>query len=116
MTSLCLIIESDAGRSSFLDRIAAELGEDMCLVRIADVIGMRREMKTTPKDSAAILVAKETPLILRGGLTSLVFYYVIPRDSLEAVEVHSVGGQQTHQYPVVLHIARWGRKPVASNT
>jgi hypothetical protein len=110
MTGVCLILESDAGREALLRAAEAGLREGECLVKIVDIIGLRRSVRTTPKDKRAELVARELPLVLRGGLTSLVSYYKVPTQALDATETHGLNGEITHTYEVMLNIARVGVK------
>jgi hypothetical protein len=110
MTGVCLILENDAGREALLRAAEAGLREGECLVKIVDIIGIRRSVRTVPLDPRAELVARELPLVLRGGLTSLVSYYRVPTDALDAKESHSLNGDLSHTYNVLLNIARMGVK------
>ena len=109
-TAPLLVIESEKGRQALLDRAETGLAQDECLVRVVDVIGLRRTVRTTPTDPRAVLVARELPLVLRGGLTSLVSYYRVPTDGLDATEAHTLNGEHSHAYEVILHVARLGKK------
>lgn len=108
MTGVCLILESDAGREALLRAAEAGLREGECLVKIVDIIGLRRSVRTAPKDTRAELVARERPLVLRGGLTSLVSYYKVPNEALEATETHWMGAEVSHTYDVMMNVARVG--------
>src|SRR5438094_7130476 len=108
MTGVSLMIENDAGREALLRLAEAGLKQGECLVKIVDVVGLRRSVRTVPKDPRAELVAREVPLVLRGGLTSLVSYYRVPLDGLDATETHSVEGEVSHTYDVLLNVARVG--------
>lgn len=110
MTGVCLILETTAGREAFLRSAEAGLREGECLVKIVDIIGVRRAVRTTPTDPRAQLVARERPLVLRGALTSLVSYYRVPADALEAKETHHFQGELSHTYDVLLNVARIGVK------
>ena len=111
MQELCVVIESAKGREALLACAEASLPAGDCLVKVTDVVGMRRSVRTTPRDPRAALVARETPLVLRGGLTSLVSYYRVPADALDAKETHHVDGEVSHAYDVRLDVARVGRAP-----
>jgi hypothetical protein len=108
--SAILVIENEKGRQALLDRAEAGLSSEECLVRVVDVIGLRRAVRTTPTHPNAVLVARELPLIVRGGLTSLVSYYRVPVEGLDAREEHTVNGEHSHTYDVILHVARLGKK------
>ena len=110
MTGVSLVIENDAGREALLRLAEAGLREGECLVKIVDVVGVRRAVRTTPSSPGAELVAREVPQVLRGGLTSLVSYYRVPTSSLDATETHSVDGDVSHTYEVLLNVARVGVK------
>lgn len=110
MTGVCLILENDAGREALMRAAEAGLREGECLVKTVDIVGIRRLVRTTPKSAQAELVARELPLVLRGGLTSLVSYYRVPTDALDATETHSVNGEVSPTYDVLLNVARIGVK------
>lgn len=108
-------IETDEGRRAFLARAEKSLAPDECLVKLVDLVGPRRSVRTVPKDARVKLVAQETPIVLRGGLTSLVSYYVAPRDGLAARETHYLGDDESHHYDIQMNVARAGppaRKPL----
>ena len=106
-----LLVESEKGRDALLARAEAGLSQGECLVKVTDVIGVRRSVRTVPKDPRVVLVAREVPVVLRGGLTSLISYYRAPTDALDATESHYVGEALSHTYDVLLSVARVGRKP-----
>lgn len=105
-----VVIVNEKGRDALLARAEANLPEGECLVKVVDVIGLRRSVRTTPKDKRATLVAREVPMVLRGGLTSLVSYYRVPVDALEATETHYLGEAVSHTYDVMLNVARVGMR------
>lgn len=105
-----VVIENEKGRNALLARAEASLPEGECLVKVVDVIGLRRSVRTTPKDERAVLVAREVPVVLRGGLTSLVSYYRVPADALDATETHYLGEAVSHTYEVLLNVARVGMR------
>lgn len=105
-----VVIESEKGRQALLARAESGLPEGECLVKIVDVIGLRRSVRTTPADKRAVLVAREVPTVLRGGLTSVVSYYRVPADALDATETHYVGEAISHTYEVMLNVARVGMR------
>lgn len=105
-----LVIENESGRLALLARAEAHLQRGECLIKIVDVIGLRRSVRTTPLSPDAQLVARELPVVLRGGLTSLVSYYRVPTDALEAKETHYVGDAISHSYDVLLQVARLGMR------
>lgn len=113
-TEPLLVIQNEAGRHALLARAEAHLPEGECLVKVVDVIGLRRSVRTTPTDPRATLVAKEAPIILRGGLTSVISYYRVPTDGLDATETHYVGETVSHSYEVLLNVARIGMKKAAA--
>ena len=106
---MTLLIQSDKGRDALLSR-AGSLPEGECLVKVVDVVGVQRSVRTTPSDPRATLVATEVPAVLRGGLTRLVSYYRAPLDGLAAREAHYVGTGESHAYEVLLSVAKLGRE------
>ncbi|GEM_PF-3356319 len=105
-----LLVTSDKGRDGLYAWAGRALSSSEALVVVKDIVGVHREMRTTPKDPRARLVATEPPAVLRGGLTCLTSYYVVPADALDGVETHLEGGKVSHAYEVVLRIARLGRR------
>jgi hypothetical protein len=110
LASVTVRIETAAGRDAFLARAESSLARGECLVRIVDVVGLRRSVRTTPRDPRAELVAREVPVVLRGGLTSVVSYHRVPIDALGATETHYAGDQVSHTYDVLLQVARVGTR------
>jgi hypothetical protein len=111
--SILLVVENAAARAAMMARAEA-LPEGQCLVKVVDVVGLRRSVRTVPKDASRVrLVARETPVVLRGGLTSLISYHVAPLDALDAIETHLVEGEESHRYDVQLSIATVGRGSTA---
>jgi hypothetical protein len=108
----CVTLESAAGRDALLARAQASLPRGECLVRITDVIGIKRAVRTVPDDPRAALVAREAPLVLRGGITTLVAYWRVPADALGAKETHYERGHPTHAYDVRLSVATVGTAPI----
>lgn len=108
-----LVVMNDQGRVSLLARAEKSLPAGMVLVQVKDLVGRRRSFRTTPRSPRAQLVATEPALVLRGGLTSLVSYYAVPEDELQAEERHFENGVQTHAYDVTLRVACHGRARVA---
>ena len=105
-----IVIENEKGRDALLARAEASLPEGECLIKIVDVVGLRRSVRTAPKDARAVLVAREVPVVLRGGLTSIVSYWRAPVDGLDATETHYVGEAVSHTYEVMLNVARVGMR------
>lgn len=105
-----LVIENEKGRQALLARAESYLPEGECLVRVVDIVGLRRSVRTVPTDKRAQLVAREVPVVLRGGLTTLVSYHRVPVDALEAKETHYVGEGESHSYDVLLNVARVGTR------
>lgn len=108
MTRTTLLITNDIGRANLLARAERSLPADEVIVQVKSLIGRRRSFRTIPKSARAELVAQEPALILRGGLTSLVSYYRVPADELDAVEEHAENGVPTHAYDVKLRVACHG--------
>lgn len=108
-----LVLESEAGRASFLAWAEKHLPEGEAIVEIRALVGRRRAFRTIPKDVRAELVATQRPLVMRGGLTALVSYYRVPVDALDAEERHYEDGQFSHRYDVLLKVARLGKKRAA---
>jgi hypothetical protein len=104
-----LLVTSEKGRAGLIRWAQRALREGEALVCVKDLVGVRRAMRTQPADPSARLVATEAPTLLRGGLTSLVSYYVAPIGSLDAVETHYEEGEETHRYEVILRVACVGR-------
>lgn len=113
MTRTTLLITNDTGRVNLLARAERCLPAGEVIVQVKDLIGRRRSFRTLPKSPRAELVAQEPALVLRGGLTSLVSYYRVPADELDAVEEHSEDGVRTHSYDIKLRIACRGSKKAA---
>lgn len=105
-----VVIENESGRLALLARAETSLPAGESLVKVVDVIGLRRSVRTTPRDPRATLVAREVPVVLRGGLTSLTTYYRVPTDGLDATETHYVGEAVSHTYDVLLNVARVGMR------
>lgn len=108
-----VVLTSEKGRESFLAWAERALPAGQALVVVQDLVGGRRGMRTTPKDKRARLVATEPPTLLRGGITALTSYYVVPTDALEATETHLEGGEVSHTYHATLRVARFGRRAPA---
>jgi len=108
-----LLIENEKGRDALLARAESALRQGECLVKIVDVVGLRRSVRTAPASPRAVLAASEVPVVLRGGLTSLVSYWIVPADELGAREAHTLHGKETHAYDVTLSVARMGTRPLA---
>lgn len=106
-----LLVCNDQGRANLLARAERSLPAGDVIVQVKDLVGRRRSCTTTPSSSRAELVAREMPLVLRGGLTVLVSYYRVPAGELGAVEAHQEGGQPSHEYQVKLRVACRGRSP-----
>lgn len=106
-----LLITNDKGRVNLLARAERFLPAGEVIVQVKDIVGRRRSFRTVPKSARAQLVASEPALVLRGGLTSLVSYYRVPADELEAVEEHAENGTVTHTYDVKLRVACRGSRP-----
>lgn len=109
-----VVLTSDKGRAGFLAWAERALPTGEALVVVKDLVGERRGMQTTPKDGRARLVATEAPTLLRGGLTALTSYYVVPCDALGATETHTEEGKVSHTYDAVLRVARFGHRAPAS--
>jgi hypothetical protein len=109
-----LTITTPKGREAFLAWAERGLRPDEALVRVQDLVGPRRGMRTTPTDARARLVAKETPTLLRGGLTALVSYYVVPVSGLAGAEEHLENGEVSHAYETQLRVARVGRREASA--
>lgn len=105
---LTLLIESDAGRVGLFARAEKCLPDGEVLVQVRDLVGERRSFRTVPLHADARLVAREPPVVLRGGLTSLVSYYRVPLERLQAREEHFEGGRFSHAYDVTLRIVGRG--------
>jgi len=105
-----VVIQSEKGRAGLYAWAERALAADEALVVVKDLVGARRGMRTTPTDPRARLVAVEPPAVLRGGLTALTSYFVVPADGLDAVETHLEGGKPTHTYDVLLRVARLGKR------
>lgn len=103
-----LVIERDVGRVHLFAWAEKHLPEGLVLAQVKDLSGERRAFRTTPTDPRAKLVAREVPVVLRGGLTSLVSYYVVPADALDAREEHLEHGAVTHHYDVKLRVVGRG--------
>lgn len=110
MTRTTLLITNDRGRVNLLARAERSLPQGEVIVQVKDLVGQRRAFRTIPKSPRAELVAQEAPLILRGGLTSLVSYYRVPADELAATEEHYEGGELSHTYDVTLRVACRGER------
>lgn len=108
-----LLIENETGRASFLAWAEKHLPEGEAIVEARALVGRRRAFRTLPVDPRAELVARETPTLMRGGLTALVCYYRVPLDGLDAEERHYEDGTFSHKYDVLLKVARLGRKRAA---
>lgn len=110
MNPATLLITSDKGRVNLLARAEHALPEGWALVQVKDLVGRRRAFRTTPTSPLAELVAREPPLVLRGGLTSLVSYYRVPEGELGAVEDHFENDVLSHSYQVTLRVACRARR------
>ncbi|HVM45341.1 MAG TPA: hypothetical protein VM582_05345 [Candidatus Thermoplasmatota archaeon] len=109
MTRATLLITNDKGRVNLLARAERSLPPGEVIVQVKDLVGRRRAFRTTPASPKAELVAQEAPLVLRGGLTSLVSYYRVPANELAASEEHYEDGVLSHTYQVQLRVACRGR-------
>jgi len=105
VTHATLLITNDRGRVNLLARAERCLPKGEVIVQVKDLVGRRRSFRTTPTSPQAELVAQEPPLVLRGGLTSLVSYYRVPADELTATEEHYENGVLSHTYTVTLRVA-----------
>ena len=110
MTRTTLLITNDRGRVHLLARAERSLPQGDVIVQVKDLVGLRRAFRTIPKSPLAELVATEPPLVLRGGLTSLVSYYRVPADDLAATEEHYENGQLSHTYDVTMRVACRGER------
>lgn len=110
MTRTTLLITNDRGRVNLLARAERSLPKGDVIVQVKDLVGLRRAFRTTPTSPMAELVAQEPPLVLRGGLTSLVSYYRVPADELTAIEEHFENGALSHSYDVTLRVACRGER------
>lgn len=108
-----LVVLNDRGRVGLLARAERSLPAGMVLVQVKDLVGRRRAFRLVPRSLRATPVATEPALVLRGGLTSLVSYYAVPEDELDADELHFEDGVQTHRYETRLRVACHGRARVA---
>lgn len=106
---LSLVIESDRGRAALFAQAERALPAGEVLVQARDLIGEHRSFTTLPLDPRATLVAKESPVVLRGGLTSIVRYYRVPADSMRAREEHYEDGRFSHAYEVTMRVVGRGR-------
>lgn len=104
-----LLITNDKGRVHLLARAEKNLPTGEVVVQVKDLVGRRRSFRTVPASPRAELVATEPPLVLRGGLTSLVSYYRVPADELAGIEEHFEDGVFSHRYEVQLRVACRGR-------
>jgi hypothetical protein len=100
-----VVIESEQARAAFLAWARQRLRSGEVLVQIRDLHGRRRAFRTVPRSPGAILVATEAPLLLQGGLTQSTTYYSVPTSELDAMEIHSEGGVETHWYDSSLRVA-----------
>lgn len=105
-----LVIESEAGKVAFLAWAEKHLREGEAIVEARGVVGRRRAFRTVPLHERAELVAIQPPLVLRGGVTSLVSYYRVPADALDAQEMHYEDGELSHAYDIRLKVATLGRR------
>lgn len=104
-----LVLENERGRVGLFAQAERALGENEVLVQVKDLLGTRRSFRTVPLDPRARLVARELPVVLRGGLTAVASYYRVPADGLAAREEHYEGGEFSHAYDVTLRIVSRGR-------
>lgn len=111
---LVLLLENDDGRAAFLDFVRRALPEGECLVEVKDLHASRRFFTTRPRAASAKLVARCIPRLLRGSLLSVVSYYRMPKDVLDAVETHHENGRFTHSYEVRLAPVVEGRAKAPS--
>lgn len=100
-----LVVCTNVGRLHFLARAARSLPEGEVIVQVKDLVGRRRAYRTRPLSPNARLVATEPPLVLRGGLTSLISYYQVPANELEATETHYDHDEVCSTYQVRLRVA-----------
>ena len=105
-----LLITNDKGRVHLLARAERSLPAGEVIVQVKDIVGRRRSFRTVPRSPRAHLVAFEPALVLRGGITSLVSYYRVPADELDAREEHAEDGKVTHAYEVELRVACRGSR------
>ena len=104
MNRATLLIVSDKGRAHLLARAERCLPAGDVVVQVKDLVGRRRAFRTTPTSTRAELVASEPPLLLRGGLTSLVSYYRVPANELGAIERHYENDALSHSYDITLRV------------
>lgn len=105
MNRATLVICSDKGRVNLFARAQRCLSADEVVVQVKDLVGQRRAFRTTPRSERAELIATEPPIVLRGGLTSLISYYRVPAGELDGIEEHFAGGAWSHSYDVKLRVA-----------
>ena len=110
MTRTTLLITNDRGRVHLLARAERSLPAGEVIVQVKDLVGRRRAFRTIPTSKDAELVAQEPPLVLRGGLTSLVSYYRVPANELTATEEHYENGVLSHTYHIELRVACRGER------
>ena len=110
MTQTTLLITNDRGRVALLARAERSLPKGDVIVQVKDLVGQRRAFRTVPASPLAELVAQEPPLVLRGGLTSIVSYYRVPADELAATEEHYERGVLSHKYEIKLRVACRGER------
>lgn len=113
MTRTTLLICNDQGRVNLLARAERSLPDGEVIVQVKDLVGRHRAFRTTPTSPQAELVASEPPLLLRGGLTSLVSYYRVPGNELGAIEEHFEDGRLSHSYEIKLRVACRGNRTKA---
>ena len=111
-----LLIENADGKRALIERAARALPEGEVLVEVRDLVGERRSFATVPQSPNARLVAREAPVVLRGGLTSLVGYYRVPANELQAREEHYEAGAFSHAYDVSLRVISRGSAPSVTKT
>lgn len=105
------VIEDERARQGFLAWAGRKLAPGLAIVQVKDVHGRRRAFRTVPASPRAQLVALETPLLLRGGLTQVTRYYCVPSEELDAHEVHYERDRETHRYDVRLQVSCRGAAP-----
>jgi hypothetical protein len=105
-----VIVTSEKGRDALLAWAERALPAGEALVVVKDLVGAHRGMRTSPASRRARLIATEAPTVLRGGLTALISYYVVPTDELDAKETHLEDGEVSHAYDTMLRVARFGRR------
>lgn len=112
---LTLLVTGAVGRRGLVRRAESTLRVGEALVMTRDLVGRKRSFRTVPLDRTARLVAREPALVLQGGLTALVAYYLVPAHALGAREEHFEDGVASHSYDVQMQpLARGRAAPLES--